>query len=613
MASTTSLSGNRRSFAIIASGVVIIVSAFVLIGWTIGSHSLTQVLPGFPVMVPNTALSALALALALAWCSYTRGSNLSRIFAIAAGTFASLIGGLTIAHYLSGINFGLDQIFFPFAQTVVFETRPGRMSPHTALTLVAIGPAIAFLSRNKRAAHISEICTAFVIFMAWSAFLGYLFDAKLLRGLSNTNAMALPTAFSFLILSFGALAANPRSLIAGMLTNKSLGGVTMRRLLPVAVLAPTIIGFIEWYGIESSHFNIGFGIATSTLFLCAILVFIFSYFSLAIHRSDRKRRAIERDLEIKEEIYRNLVDYGMGLICSHDLSGKILSINPAALRILGYRQSDIVGRNLRSVVEPALRAEFDAYLREVTNKGIAGGLLRLMAHDGRAITFRYNNVLITDGRSPLYILGHAQDVSELLDVQEKLRQHSMTDALTGLYNRRGFLIMAEQQIKLEKRRGTTRGLTLLFADLDGLKSINDTFGHEAGNDAIVEFASIIRSCTRSADLGARWGGDEFVILLIGQTSATANTSIDRIRERIKLYNETSSKSYELAFSVGFADFDIESGRSLEEQIADADGKMYEDKRRRKQSRDDLVETHATVIKLGKQGLGSNVALSRNLN
>ncbi|CAN5781045.1 hypothetical protein BH24ACI3_BH24ACI3_14770 [soil metagenome] len=582
MTPSPSLRGNRRRFSLIGSGIVIIIAVLVLFGWVIGSAPLTQILPGFPVMVPNVALSMLALGSTLIMFTLSRGSTASHVALCAAGVFASTIGSLTIVHYIFDVSLGIDQFFYGFAQTVVYEAHPGRMSPHTALTLMAIGPAMALLCRRKKLAYASEVFTAIVLFLAWSAFIGYLFGAKALRGLSNANAMALASALTFLLLSCSTLAANPRSLIVGMLASRSLGGTTMRRLIPVAIIIPPVIGYFQWLGVEYKHFNFGFGIALATLLLCAVLVLIVSYFSLAIHRADLKRRRAEADLSQKEELYRNLVNHGMGLICTHDLNGKILSINPAALHVLGHRQSDIVGRSLRSLVEPALRAEFDAYMREVTNEGISAGLLRLMTRDGRQITFRYHNVLITDGRNPQYVLGHAQDVSELLEVQEQLRQHSITDALTGLYNRRGFLAMAEQQLKLEKHRGTARGLTVLFADMDGLKAINDTHGHEAGNEAIIEFATIVKSCTRSADLVARWGGDEFVIMLIGQTESTSPITIDRIREKIGLYNEASGKPYDLAFSVGLANFDLNSELTLEDQIGKADEKMYRDKRQRKQ-------------------------------
>ena len=129
--------------------------------------------------------------------------------------------------------------------------------------------------------------------------------------------------------------------------------------------------------------------------------------------------------------------------------------------------------------------------------------------------------------------------------------------------------------------GTARGLSLMFADLDGLKRINDQYGHQAGSDAIVAFANVLRSALRSADLVARWGGDEFVILTIGTPGETSEMIIDRIHAKLHEHNSDSDAPYDLACSIGITPVPVEGGKSFETLIAEADQAMYNEKRRRK--------------------------------
>src|SRR5690606_30591217 len=117
--------------------------------------------------------------------------------------------------------------------------------------------------------------------------------------------------------------------------------------------------------------------------------------------------------------------------------------------------------------------------------------------------------LIEREGSPVEIQGIARDVTERRARERALQSLTIVDDLTGLYNRRGFLTLAERHLKLAIRKKA--GLFLLFADLDGLKQINDTFGHLEGDRALVSAAQILRQSFRSADIIARLGGDEFTV------------------------------------------------------------------------------------------------------
>ena len=158
-----------------------------------------------------------------------------------------------------------------------------------------------------------------------------------------------------------------------------------------------------------------------------------------------------------------------------------------------------------------------------------------------------------------------------------LQQMSFNDELTGLLNRRGFLSLAQQQLKIAKRENWE--LVLLFADLDGLKNINDTFGHPEGDRALRAAGTILQDTFRTSDLVARLGGDEFVVLAINAPAAGVKAITSRLQKKIDFQN-AQNRYYQLSLSFGIAQFDPRQETSLEEIILKADKALYENKRRK---------------------------------
>lgn len=163
-------------------------------------------------------------------------------------------------------------------------------------------------------------------------------------------------------------------------------------------------------------------------------------------------------------------------------------------------------------------------------------------------------------------------------IEKTLRELAITDDLTKLYNRRGFLLLGEQYLKLSER--LKRRAILLYIDVDNLKWINDNLGHTEGDRALIEIASILRRISRKSDILARMGGDEFVLL--GLETGTNNYSalMKRINERIEARNR-KHLPYKLSVSMGLALYDPDKPLSLKSLLEEADKRMYEEKRRKK--------------------------------
>ena len=162
--------------------------------------------------------------------------------------------------------------------------------------------------------------------------------------------------------------------------------------------------------------------------------------------------------------------------------------------------------------------------------------------------------------------------------QENMRRMSLVDELTGLLNRRGFHSLALQHIKIAQR--AERELILFFADLDGLKQINDNFGHTEGDSALKTVASIMKSTLRSSDLIARFGGDEFTILAIDAPQHNAETILARLNYKLEKSN-LNNQQYQLALSIGVAKFDPQNGANdIDKMLVQADQALYEEKRKK---------------------------------
>lgn len=173
------------------------------------------------------------------------------------------------------------------------------------------------------------------------------------------------------------------------------------------------------------------------------------------------------------------------------------------------------------------------------------------------------------------------DLAELVEREIAAIQLALDDELTGLSNRRGFLLMADKVLDVCRRQGVAAAL--VFADLDNLKLINDRFGHEEGDRAIREMAAILTLTLRSSDVLGRVGGDEFCALLSGKS--TGEDAVERVQFSLARRNAQSSNLYPLELSIGLADFDPLEPMPLTELMDRADQAMYESKVRRRATRD----------------------------
>lgn len=172
---------------------------------------------------------------------------------------------------------------------------------------------------------------------------------------------------------------------------------------------------------------------------------------------------------------------------------------------------------------------------------------------------------------------------QLKAANEEIRQLSLVDELTGLNNRRGFFLMAEQARRTAVRQNVR--VFILFIDADGLKKVNDTLGHEAGDEMLRNLGSVMKSTFRRSDIMARLGGDEFCIFG-SHDNGDPSAAKERLYENIEAFNAGNNGPYRLAASIGISSFAADDDCSLEDVVAIADKAMYAEKRARRAQRVD---------------------------
>jgi diguanylate cyclase (GGDEF)-like protein/PAS domain S-box-containing protein len=194
----------------------------------------------------------------------------------------------------------------------------------------------------------------------------------------------------------------------------------------------------------------------------------------------------------------------------------------------------------------------------------------------------HGELQVDEAGVPVAVAGIVQDITGRKQAEEirvvNLEEAANVDRLTGLKNRRGFDLAADQAVAQALRAG--QGIGLMYFDVDGMKAINDEFGHAQGDRALQDLASIMRFTLRSADAVARIGGDEFVVLTVGGEQEALDRLAQRLDEGLDFFNATNDRPYRLSASCGKTWCPAVEPCDLKEQMALADTRMYEEKQRR---------------------------------
>jgi diguanylate cyclase (GGDEF)-like protein/PAS domain S-box-containing protein len=304
-----------------------------------------------------------------------------------------------------------------------------------------------------------------------------------------------------------------------------------------------------------------------------------------------ERKRAEEALRESEERFRQLAENIREVFYIHD-EGVPRYVSPAYAEIWGREPQSLYEdpNSFWETIHPEDRDYVKQFMEKKTQEEYEV-VYRIVRPDQSIRWIRHRSFPIGDdsGRTQRAV-GIAADITDLKLGEEKLRYLSLHDPLTGLYNR---IYFEEEMSRIEKARYETVGI--LVCDVDGLKLVNDTLGHDQGDRLLIAAARVIRDSFREGDLAARIGGDEFAIVLPNTTEPAVENACQRIQETVDTYN-AATPELPLSISVGFA---VKNGshKNLKDVFKEADNHMYRKKLYRTQSvRSTIVSTLINTLK-----------------
>ncbi len=292
-----------------------------------------------------------------------------------------------------------------------------------------------------------------------------------------------------------------------------------------------------------------------------------------------ERKRADQRLKESEERFRHVFEDGpLGMVMS-DADFCFLQGNAAFCQMVSYEEAELLQMSLQELWPGSIQ-ELSQYAQKLQLGGQVKFEPELLAKDGHCISVEINSCSFRLAGIPV-IFSVVQDIRERKAMEKNLLAASLRDELTGLYNRRGLLTLAEQQLKLAARLPVS--LVLIFMDFDSLKGINDRYGHSEGDRALQDTTNILRRTFRESDILSRIGGDEFVVLAHLSPAMTVTRLLERLENELEKENQQEQRLYRLSFSIGFAEVSTAGMHAIDEALAVADARMYQHKHAKKRN------------------------------
>ncbi len=301
-----------------------------------------------------------------------------------------------------------------------------------------------------------------------------------------------------------------------------------------------------------------------------------NYSRIVLGLDDVFQREVTNELITWKKHFEIILDNMSEAFFEVILPGRIIYLNARATSLFEMPEEEMLGASFADLFSKDQRERILSLLEKASQTSHSSGEKKPIVINGKQVVLNLLPIPDNDHESIIVMI---QDITNRKKMEEKLHRVSITDDLTGLLNRRGFVNMADKQFKIADRKKDD--LFLIYADLDNLKKINDNNGHQAGDQALLETAKILNKTFRQSDIIGRLGGDEFAVLTTSDVDPGRIGACERFSEALKESNRINDFDFKLDLSVGVARYDSKNPCSLEEFISQADSLMYECKKKKK--------------------------------
>jgi diguanylate cyclase (GGDEF)-like protein/PAS domain S-box-containing protein len=292
----------------------------------------------------------------------------------------------------------------------------------------------------------------------------------------------------------------------------------------------------------------------------------------ALQAAEAQRAQMDQALKVSYQRYQDFYDHAPDLFMSVDaVTGRIIQCNTTLAAAIGYEKEELMGRHSFELYHPdCLESAQKAFEVFVKTGEVHDAELQLKRKDGSKVDVSLNLTAVRDaGGNILYSRSVCRDITARKRAEEVLAEQAIRDALTGLYNRRYFHHRLQEE--MDRAQRSMYRLGFLICDLDNFKAVNDTQGHQSGDEVLKAAAKIIQSATRGSDLVFRWGGDEMVVVLAETSEEGIRVAAKRIRRGIQgLRDKTHA---DLDISIGVAIYP-ENAHQIEDLVHLADRSLY---------------------------------------
>jgi diguanylate cyclase (GGDEF)-like protein/PAS domain S-box-containing protein len=304
-----------------------------------------------------------------------------------------------------------------------------------------------------------------------------------------------------------------------------------------------------------------------------LLEFVSSQVATAIER----KRTEEALRESHQEFASLFMNSPEALIYINEKDA-ILNINPRFTKLFGYTLEEIKGKNINEgfLHPPDKKKEGKNLHKMASSKGYFHYETISKKKDGTLFPVSISGSSIKIDGQRKGIISTYIDITERKRLEKKLEKLAHFDVLTGCYARGYGLSLFERQIKSAQRHKTS--ILLLYVDLNGLKYINDTFGHKEGDKVLKEVAKFFKSILREVDIICRMGGDEFLLIFPDSSLNDVPLIKERITNKLKELNKNLNNPYKISFSIGLSCYNPSNPLPIEELIRIADEDMYKEKK-----------------------------------
>lgn len=577
-----------NKYAIRCLAVVATICLIVLSGWVFDSLIFASFNESFTPMAPSAAVLFIMLCgtlfTHLRWPTRRFTRHATRWTALLVASISAVIFA---DYFIDAIDLNIEGLFF-FITGKSDVVPAGRMSPITTGGFTLASSATLFLSissRNKRLRWVPPFLATSVAMVGLVLLIGYLDGSPFLYG-GKITPVALPTAISFFAFGVGLCAATgPEAFPQRLFLGESIRSRMTRAFLPVMVAIVLIHGMLDarlYTRITNPSLISSLMTLLSLAIVTLLIATISRVISSKIERAELEQKLAEQRLSENEELLRSFYENTIDAMFVGCPDGTIFSANPEASRIFGMSKEEICAVGWEGLVE---RDKFQSALDERMQVGRYRGELVCRRKDGTSFPVEVSSSIFIDKAGHKKTTVTLRDTTERDQMQKEIKEAneilkllSNTDPLTHLYNRRFLMESLDRELNRQKRK--IGHLTLAIFDVDHFKLINDVYGHQFGDTVLVAIAEAAQVNLRSYEFAARYGGDEFVLLLPETDLLGGVVVAERLREAVHAMTfKPPAENLSVTISVGVASFSFPSPSidGIDSLITKADEALYQAK------------------------------------